>query len=241
MTIVNVQQISQAWAIPVGAVMAWPAEEIPTSGGVWLECNGQSIPSQYKRLRELVGDNTPNYQGIFLRGYGSQTTSVPQGILLGNGSQTYSSDSLGEIQGDAIRPIHLYGENWLMWNAQSYYSRDRSTRILSGFPPTWQYSIPEYQDSNQSSFLNWDDGNSEEIIWVLKQPPKKYRLDGNNCSGGESCSGSSLSLSEEDDNESGREMFVASPRWAGHSDVLNPYSSENRPINIAVKYFIKAR
>ena len=64
--------------------MAWPAEETPTSGGVWLECNGQPIDSKYARLRELVGDHTPNYQGVFLRGYGSRNELVYTGQVNGN-------------------------------------------------------------------------------------------------------------------------------------------------------------
>ena len=216
--------------------MAWPAEETPASGGVWLECNGQTIDEKYKRLRELVGDKTPNYQGIFLRGYGSQELSVPQGTILGNGTQTYSSKALGEVQGDAIRPIHTYDRNWLWWRTP-YYSRDRYTRVVPGYGAgsIWQFSIPDSIDLHQCSFLNWDNGDTEENIWVMTQPPKKYRLEGN---GGEN---PSYSLIEEEDRESGRLQFVCAPRYTMFSDITNPGAKENRPVNKAVRYFIKAR
>lgn len=41
---------------------------------------------------------TPNYQGMFLRGYGSQVSTHW-------GTVTHSSDGLGAMQGDAIRNI----------------------------------------------------------------------------------------------------------------------------------------
>lgn len=49
--------------------------------------------------------NTPNYQGVFLRGYGSQSYSQVNGSIMGQTETVYSSDSLGVIQGDAIRNI----------------------------------------------------------------------------------------------------------------------------------------
>ena len=254
MTIVNVQQISQAWAIPVGAVIAWPSEETPTSGGVWLECNGQTIPSQYKRLRELVGDKTPDYQGVFLRGYGSQAAVTNQGSLNGNSRQTYSSDVLGKVQGDAIRPIR--GQ----WGGMFHDTRGWLETALPHFALRGStdayYSYPYASDPNKvvesdgyiyaycSTYELFFGGQAlfDNNVWVLKQPPKKYRLDGDNCSGGESCSGSSLSLAEEDDTESGEYHQVWAPSdMAFWSDLSTPGAHEDRPVNIAVRYFIKAR
>ena len=79
------------------------------------------------------------------------------------------------------------------------------------------------------------------MAWVLNRPPKKYQLNGSNCSGGKSCSGSSLSLSEEDDSDSGAYMTVCTIGGAAYSDYLIPEANEIRPENIAVRYFIKAR
>lgn len=67
------------------------------SDGKWIECNGQST-SGYSDLAAVVGSNVPDYQGVFLRGYGSQTSSH-------FGSVTHQSDSIGVLQGDSIRNI----------------------------------------------------------------------------------------------------------------------------------------
>lgn len=80
--------------VPTGTVMIWTQEIIPEG---WLECNGQSVPSNcelYKTMKK-----TPNYQGMFLRGSGSQT------INHGSYGLTVHSAVLGEIQGDTIRNI----------------------------------------------------------------------------------------------------------------------------------------
>ena len=52
----------------------------------------------YPELVALVGSRVPDYQGIFLRGHGSQTSTH-------YGTVTHSSAGLGQLQGDAIREI----------------------------------------------------------------------------------------------------------------------------------------
>ena len=86
--------------VPVGTVIAWPASRMPDDG-TWLLCNGQSC-SAYPELVKVLGKSTvPNYQGIFLRGYGNQ-------ISTHYGNVTHSSAALGDLQGDAIRNITGY-------------------------------------------------------------------------------------------------------------------------------------
>jgi hypothetical protein len=53
----------------------------------------------------------PDYQGLFLRGHGSQTYAQNNGSTVGVTSTTHSSGALGTIQGDAIRNIsgHVHG------------------------------------------------------------------------------------------------------------------------------------
>lgn len=80
-------------SVPVGTVIIWTKEEIPEG---WLECNGQPVPDMYSDLKDLM-PVTPNYQGMFLRGAGSQI--VNHG---GYGSVTHGTE-LGKIQGDTIR------------------------------------------------------------------------------------------------------------------------------------------
>ena len=84
--------------VPVGTVIAWPANSLPQESGTWLECNGQSCAA-YPKLVAVLGKSTvPDYRGIFLRGYGSHTSSH-------YGTVTHQSGALGELQGDTIRNI----------------------------------------------------------------------------------------------------------------------------------------
>jgi hypothetical protein len=88
--------------VPVGTIIIWSTWATPdASNGTWLECNGQYVnPSVYPKLAALMS-YTPNYQGIFLRGYGSQYSYHYNTVL-------HSSANLGDLQGDAIR--NIYGE-----------------------------------------------------------------------------------------------------------------------------------
>ena len=52
----------------------------------------------YPELVALIGWNVPNYQGVFLRGYGGQTSYH-------YGAVGHWSAGLGELQGDTIRNI----------------------------------------------------------------------------------------------------------------------------------------
>lgn len=46
---------------------------------------------------------TPNYKGMFLRGYGSQDHTKNNGSLIGNTATNHASGGIGAIQGDTIR------------------------------------------------------------------------------------------------------------------------------------------
>lgn len=77
-----------------------------TEAGKWLKCNGQIIdPILYPELAALM-TNTPDYQGLFLRGLGTQTYSQQNGTTIGITSTIHSSNTLGVIQGDSIRDIY---------------------------------------------------------------------------------------------------------------------------------------
>ena len=52
----------------------------------------------YPELVALVGTRVPDYQGIFLRGHGSQTSTH-------YGPVAHTSAGLGQLQGDAIREM----------------------------------------------------------------------------------------------------------------------------------------
>lgn len=94
---VSVQSVGSS--IPVGTVITWPSSSWPPDADNWLECNGQAINSTvYPELAALIGWNVPNYQGVFLRGYGGQTSYH-------YGAVGHWSAGLGELQGDGIREI----------------------------------------------------------------------------------------------------------------------------------------
>jgi hypothetical protein len=94
-------QGSGASGVPVGSIIAWALDSMPAGNdsGKWLECNGQTVDAAiYPKLSELMS-NVPDYQGVFLRGYGSQTYTDAYGSIV------HQSGALGEIQGDSIRNI----------------------------------------------------------------------------------------------------------------------------------------
>ena len=47
----------------------------------------------------------PDLRGLFLRGYGSQAYAQNNGTTVGITTTTHSSGAMGQIQGDALRPI----------------------------------------------------------------------------------------------------------------------------------------
>ena len=109
---VSVQSVGSS--IPVGTVITWPSSSWPPDADNWLECNGQAINSTvYPELVGLIGWNVPNYQGVFLRGYGGQ-------ISYHYGAVGHWSAGLGELQGDGIREI---------WGELSYLPRSRDGEV----------------------------------------------------------------------------------------------------------------
>ena len=59
--------------VPVGTIISWPVAANPTDMDNWLECNGQSIsPSVYPELFAVLGGQTPDLRGLFLRGHGGE-------------------------------------------------------------------------------------------------------------------------------------------------------------------------
>ena len=88
---------TSAEGVPIGTIITWASSNDPKDG-TWLECNGQSC-SKYPQLVAVLGKSTvPDYRGVFLRGYGSHTSTH-------YGAVTHTSAALGVIQGDAIRNL----------------------------------------------------------------------------------------------------------------------------------------
>ncbi len=76
---------------PTGSITAFvgDSDEIPEG---WLLCNGDAIPNNayHQRLRDLVGANTPDLRGVFLRATGTYD---------GN----HTGPTLGEFQSDEFK------------------------------------------------------------------------------------------------------------------------------------------
>ena len=52
-----------------------------------------------------MGTRVPDLRGLFLRGHGGQSHNQNNGSTIGFSSTLHQSGGLGQIQGDAIRPI----------------------------------------------------------------------------------------------------------------------------------------
>ena len=117
-------------AVPIGTVVIWPFATNPAGWdlGYWLECNGQSFQqTKYPELYALLGSTqTPNFQGLYLRGYGSQSFAQHNGGVVGTTWTTHSSGALQQIQGDAIREI------WGQFNALDFNHDDSPPWLATG-------------------------------------------------------------------------------------------------------------
>ena len=121
--------------------MVWPTSTIPTYGrGVWLECNGQSFSrTQFPQLYESLGTTrVPDYRGVFLRGYGSQSgySSGSLGVLQRDATRDWSGLTTGLAKRGRSQPSHwgiLENEQTSDYDIQLIYMHDA--------PYTYRYSI----------------------------------------------------------------------------------------------------
>lgn len=66
--------------VPIGTVIAWPVNSLPTGSGVWLECNGQNCSSYPKLVTVLGKNNVPDYRNKFLEGNTVAGTTIAAGL-----------------------------------------------------------------------------------------------------------------------------------------------------------------
>ena len=87
---------------------------LPLAAVLFLEQTGLEIHAlrwvklrqfAYPELSAVVGGQVPDLRGLFLRGHGSQTHAQNNGSTVGITTTTHSSGALGQVQGDALRPI----------------------------------------------------------------------------------------------------------------------------------------
>jgi len=85
--------------VPIGAVIPWPGQTVPNG---WLECNGQVFNTgKNPKLYAALGRNvTPDYRGLFLRGWAHGSSAFDPD----------SSRSLGSVQNDGMQDhTHIAG------------------------------------------------------------------------------------------------------------------------------------
>ena len=142
--------------VPIGTVIIWASWTNPdNTSGKWLDCNGQAVDSiLYPKLAAIMS-YTPNYHGVFLRGYGS--------VISGHyGQIEHFSSGLGELQGDSIR--NAYG---------TFEAASTNGQGLSGiFTSTGSHATSTFSGNNRGEIiaLNFSSGfpTSNEIRPINK-------------------------------------------------------------------------
>ena len=161
-TTISVKSVGAS--IPVGTVITWPSNSWPSDRDNWLECNGQSISSAvYPELVGVVGWNVPNYQGVFLRGYGGQTSYH-------YGAVGHWSTGLGELQGDGIREI---------WGELSYLPRSRDGEVgQSGSLAFWNEGRNQWMNDAgkaPSGAMNFYASRSTPVVGEIRPVNRAVR------------------------------------------------------------------
>ena len=161
-TTISVKSVGAS--IPVGTVITWPSNSWPSDRDNWLECNGQSISSAvYPELVGVVGGNVPNYQGVFLRGYGGQTSYH-------YGAVGHWSAGLGELQGDGIREI---------WGELSYLPRSRDGEVgQSGSLAFWNEGRNQWMNDAgkaPSGAMNFYASRSTPVVGEIRPVNRAVR------------------------------------------------------------------
>ncbi|MFG0252974.1 MAG: phage tail protein [Phycisphaerales bacterium JB038] len=82
--------------MPTGAIVAFWGTKEPEG---WLMCDGEPIDQEYKDLRDLVGNQTPDLRGYFLRGYDS-TGAI-------DADRIQADQEIGSVQPDEFKG-HLH-------------------------------------------------------------------------------------------------------------------------------------
>ena len=256
--------------IPIGSIIAWPTASIPTYGrGVWLECNGQSFSrTQFPQLYETLGTNrVPDYQGMFLRGYGSQAYyQVNGGLENSNDSRgkygdsapyryginvktktLHESGNIGQIQGDATRDFHFGAEYALNAISDEFVNLGTDAGGQDWF---YRNKINCYGATlwatNSDSYFN-------TIFFPISLPYHvKYEpiMQTETIGGGEDSPGTTITyvagLNEihepwvaEVEYRAKNNMVWTAQEQHGYTTL--PTDNEIRPANVAVKFMIKAK
>ena len=117
----------------------------------------------YPELVALIGWNVPNYQGVFLRGYGGQTSYH-------YGAVGHWSAGLGELQGDGIREI---------WGELSYLPRSRDGEVgQSGSLAFWNEGRNQWMNDAgkaPSGAMNFYASRSTPVVGEIRPVNRAVR------------------------------------------------------------------
>jgi hypothetical protein len=93
--------------LPTGAVLSYAADNLPNG---FLACDGLPIPVEYVTLIGLIGPNTPDLRGQFLRGISDavgQDPDAPRAALSGQAeafkAHSHTLDAATDFQGVGSR------------------------------------------------------------------------------------------------------------------------------------------
>ena len=190
----------------------------------YLLCDGSTYDTtKYRRLYKVLGTNRlPNLQGVFLRGYGSQSS--------------YTSGALGQLQGDAMRKIYgdipnvQFGESLFgSYNFGAFSLAGRHTWSINGNKPYggvfWRlerfpYRTYSLSGSPENGYTLQENYSEEKFL--INPITTRY-------------------TEEYDSNLPDGGYGVKAYRTVTlDSSIIVPTDSEIRPANIAVKYYIRA-
>lgn len=140
MAIVDLKSsIPKIVSLPVGTIVAYWGK-VPPEG--WLMCDGSIIDEKHFELRSLVGKNTPNLQGYFLRGFDPNGKVDPEGAkrIIGHKQRDqfqvhkhYRTDKAGRLKSKMYSVEKGDGQV-----AHSHY-RDGKLSLYTGGPYTGKF------------------------------------------------------------------------------------------------------
>lgn len=94
---------------------------------------------------------TPNYAGMFLRGYGSQNHVKNNGVKPGNTATNHASGAINSIQGDGTRPVYgLFNIYTFTQNNDFTDDSHVNNQVFTGTTFHWHTLATSWVDSQKS-------------------------------------------------------------------------------------------
>lgn len=188
----------------------------------------------------------PDYRGLFLRGQGSRSFSQNNGSRAGNTSRSYSSGSLGQIQGDATMEWTTASEmeegnggssSSVRNSVLNSYRFAKEVNYVEMFARAQLYNAvsPDSIGGHGSPLTSFGTNRAQEMIGSYT-----YELNFStsaDAEGNEHIDSIELIPTWHDAFMSGERLWEVV--FSNSTNI--PTANEIRPINTAVRYFIKAR